>query len=85
MAPSNASSAAAPAFWQALLDELVTARLNVLSLWMLHPWPYVSLPPPPLLFTSVASVHTTAVSREHTRGFTTRCGPAVRDAEAAGK
>eukprot|EP00937_MAST-01D_sp_MAST-1D-sp2_P000506 g506.t1 len=30
------------AFWEALLDSMVESRLNVLSIWAMHPWPYMT-------------------------------------------
>jgi hypothetical protein len=37
----NLATAREPAFYEALLDTMVASRLNVLSLWAVHPWPYM--------------------------------------------
>ena len=37
----NLATVREPAFYEALLDTMVASRLNVLSLWAVHPWPYM--------------------------------------------
>ena len=31
-------------FWESFLDMMVTNRYNVITLWALHPWPYMVTP-----------------------------------------
>ncbi|MCC5847201.1 MAG: hypothetical protein JJU29_03830 [Verrucomicrobia bacterium] len=34
-----------PLYWEKLLDFMVDCRLNLLSLWSLHPFPWMAMPP----------------------------------------